>query len=57
MTSEERCRVCMLVLLAIFKAGTLVIGYKFSLNVCHVQFDRLEESLIIGTSAQTVPPK
>ncbi len=45
--SEERYRLCKLVLLAVFVAGSLFIGWQFSQNGRYVQFDR--------TSAQGGP--
>ncbi len=53
--SEERYRLCKLVLLAVFVAGSLFIGWQFSQSGRYVQFDRQKDHLVIGTSAQGGP--
>lgn len=53
--SEERYRLCKLLLLTFFVAGSLLWGWQFSQNGRYVQFDRQKDSLVIGNSAQNGP--
>ena len=50
--SEGVYRLCKLVLLVIFVAGSLFIGWQFAQNGRYVQFDRQKDSLVIGATAQ-----
>ena len=50
--SEERYRLCLIVLLAIFVAGALFIGWQFSQNGRLVQHDKQKDYMVYGDSAK-----
>lgn len=54
--SENTYRLCKILLLAIFVAGVLIIGWRFSQTGRYVQFDLQKSYAPDGTTSLSKPP-
>ena len=51
--SEERYRICKLIVMVVFVIGALVIGSKIANNGRYVQYDYRKNTVVIGSTSTT----